>query len=311
MPGSPLVDDDADVSGRRDRVDRGGDPFDVVFGLECVGEEAIVLLIVGLRDGHSLSVIVVQCQVVERELGSPRRAGDLLHEAAVPLVAFEPAGDEFEVLLDQQVVHGPDISRIPAILSGVLLRCHPATTAPVFVSEAPVFDAIGVFAAVFATAVCQFGVSLIVTVLDPVCRLLWVPGADVGREIRLRANAFAVLEEFVTAKSVRFFGGLLGSLRPEEIPAARSVFLRTDAVFPVIIVRETAARPSQDGKFEVGEQLESVLAKSVLVGAVTVPDTAVDTASQVFGEVAVDLGRDTIDRCLRMYCYTCVSHALI
>src|ERR1035438_1091882 len=84
---------------------------------------------------------------------------------------------------------------------------------------------------------------------------------------------------------------------PGHFEAARALVARTDAVGPVVIRREVAARPAQQGDVQLLGRVEHVAAEAVGVGErrAFIEDAAFDTASQVFDEVAIDFGIDIAD----------------
>lgn len=68
-----------------------------------------------------------------------------------------------------------------------------------------------------------------------------------------------------------------------------------DAVFPVVFIGEAAAWPAEDGDIELAQGMDDILADTAGIGDGGVfpdPDAFIDTASEVFGEVAVDIGVD-------------------
>src|SRR5262249_1308536 len=74
----------------------------------------------------------------------------------------------------------------------------------------------------------------------------------------------------------------------------------TDAVPPVVLVGETAARPPQHGDVQVLERGDDVVAHAARVrdrGLLPDPDAVVNQAPEMLGEVAVDVA---VDRRLRL-----------
>ena len=98
-----------------------------------------------------------------------------------------------------------------------------------FVAEAPVGNFPGRFAAIFFTQARRRGVAREIDVLDPL--LCVVPGtcAEVGADIRFRADARNVVEKLVRAESIVFDGA------PSHFEASRTFIARPDAVAPVVI----------------------------------------------------------------------------
>ena len=91
-----------------------------------------------------------------------------------------------------------------------------------------------------------------VAVFDPLLKLFRRAGADVGREIGLDLAELAESNEFVRAEVVWF-----GFLAPAA-EASRARCARPDAVAPVILVGETAARPAHDDMPELLDVLDQL-----------------------------------------------------
>jgi hypothetical protein len=110
---------------------------------------------------------------------------------------------------------------------------------------------------------------------------------------------FAQFQELVGPESVGLFKDLLGSLRPEEVPSPRTLLTGTDTVLPVIVGGETATRPPQHRYFESSEEGNHVFAEAVFI-RMSYP--VVNTPPEVFGEVSMHFGRDSIDVRRSMNC---------
>ena len=90
----------------------------------------------------------------------------------------------------------------------------------------------------------------------------------------------------------------LGLLAPAAEPPRASA-TRPDAVAPVVLVGEAAARPAHDDVPELFDMLDERLADAVDVGDLRVgsdPDAIIDDAADVLGELAVDRRPDRADR---------------
>src|SRR5207244_6718867 len=97
------------------------------------------------------------------------------------------------------------------------------------------------------------GPGLAVAVLDPGGRLLRRPGAGVDRDRRLGVDQPAELHELVGADQVRL------GLGPEVVEAEGAALARADAVAPVVVLGEVAARPAQQAGSELPGQLQDVV----------------------------------------------------
>src|SRR5205814_9940052 len=84
-----------------------------------------------------------------------------------------------------------------------------------------------------------------------------------------------------------------------EIGAAGAFVGGADAVAPVVGIGEAAARIADDGCFDFFHVVDEVAAQTVVVGNFGFradPDAVIDDAAEVFGEMAVDVGRDGAKR---------------
>ena len=124
-----------------------------------------------------------------------------------------------------------------------------------------------------------------VAILDPGLRLVHAARAHVDADVRLGAENATVLDEFVGPEAVRLLAA------PGELDAARPLLFRSDAIGPVVAADEVAAGPAQDRHPQVAGGLQDILAEPVLVAQrrTFLIDAAVDTASQVLDEVAIDV----------------------
>ena len=88
---------------------------------------------------------------------------------------------------------------------------------------------------------------------------------------------------------------------PMAVVHFRAFLARADAVFPVILVGKTTARPAEHGDVEVFQRGHDIVADAAGVGNRRVgpdPDALVDAASEVLGEVAVDVFVDDRAGCV-------------
>ena len=87
------------------------------------------------------------------------------------------------------------------------------------------------------------------------------------------------------------------SAAPVVVDECATVFLWTDTVHPVIVVGKAASWPAHYWDVEVLECFEHVLAIAVDVRDVAVwtnPESAVDTRTEVFRELTIDLIWDDV-----------------
>ena len=133
--------------------------------------------------------------------------------------------------------------------------------APVLVPHAPVTDSKRLLRAVGAPFVRKRAAARIIAVLDPVAELLGRAAPHVAGQIRLGAETAAEPDELMSAEAVVF-----DVVSPVYVDRFRTPPLGPDPVAPVIIVGETAARPSQHGQSQLAEVVDGLFAIAVDIG---------------------------------------------
>ena len=127
-------------------------------------------------------------------------------------------------------------------------------------------------------------------VFDPLLHFLYGAAADVAADVGLGFELFAKVEKFVGAKVVVF-----GDAAPVGVDHGGAVLFWADAFHPVIFVCKAATGPAQVGDFYGFECVDDVGADATYVGDVGIfadVDTVVNTATEVFGKVTVDVPVD-------------------
>ena len=130
--------------------------------------------------------------------------------------------------------------------------------APVFVSDAPVFDLMGLRIAVGDPLLGKGTHVLQIAVLHPVAHLFGGSrtciGADVGGTIQFAAE----LDKFVGSKLVGFFHS------PSLVIGGDS--LLAYAKMPIVSRYVAAARPTDDRGLDAAQSIQHVGAEAVLIG---------------------------------------------
>jgi hypothetical protein len=216
--------------------------------------------------------------------------GGALHQRLGPLVVVpvRAAGDAGDavgpvVVFDERVV--------AAIIVGVELRGHVAAAAPALVADGDVFHLPGLVAAVGAAEVGHGRAGVGGHVFDPLHRLLHGAAADVDADVGLACRACSQRSRNSCVPK-----WLFSTTPPQCVLIIDGPFLaRADAVLPVVLVGEAAARPAQLGNVELLQRGDHVVA--VCRGCwgwanLADPDALVDAAAEVLGELAVDVAVD-------------------
>ncbi len=90
-------------------------------------------------------------------------------------------------------------------------------------------------------------------------------------------------------------GIVVGDAAPMDIDAGRTPLAGTDAVAPVTEIGEAAARPADHRHLQLLQGVDHIGAVAPDIGNLAVgpdPDTFIDAAAQMFGEMAIDLSRN-------------------
>ena len=182
------------------------------------------------------------------------------------------------------------IGLVTAVQIAVVGRAHVAAAAPVFISHAEIIDLPGLLMAVLPALLRHRGNALERHVLDPLGHLAHRAAADIAVDVGLAAQLAAELKILVRPEAV-----VLHDAAPVGVDHLLAVLLRTDAVLPVILVGEAAARPAQHRNLELLQRLNDVRPHAVHVRDVGVlPDieSLIDASAQVLGEMSVNLRVD-------------------
>ncbi len=85
---------------------------------------------------------------------------------------------------------------------------------------------------------------------------------------------------------------ILHGAAPVCIDHPFAAFARTDAVLPVVFIRKAAARPAEHRNLDFLKRFHNIVADTLCIGNRRIfahPDAFIDTASQMFSEMSVDV----------------------
>ena len=173
-------------------------------------------------------------------------------------------------------------------LAGVVVRRHVAAAIPALISQTEYGQLPGLRMAVGSALLRQRGGQRAGHVLQPVCGLLRRPGTDVDGNERRGTDLANEVHVFVRAESVR-----LGHSAPVGIQGNRA--LRTDAIAPMVVVSEAAARPTHVGHLDRSQCCDHIITDAPSVGNRRTgphPDALVYAMSQVLCELAKNVTTD-------------------
>ena len=179
------------------------------------------------------------------------------------------------------------VGLVAAVLVSVELRCHITAASPVFISDTEEVHFPGLRVSILCTKICHRGNAFKGHVLNPFRHLLYSTAAQVAVHIGFAPQLPAQLHVLVRTKAV-----VLYHAAPVGVDHLLAVFFRADPVFPVILVSKTAAGPAQDRNPDLFQGFHNVCAHAIDIrdiGILTDIHSFIDTASQVLGEVSVDL----------------------
>ena len=142
-----------------------------------------------------------------------------------------------------------------------------------------------------------------VAIFHPAVELLGGQAAQVRCQVRLAADQFAEVYEFIGAELVGIISMTGGRFRRlaliPEIRSAGALVGRAKAIAPVITVRETPSRKAHDWRLDLAHFVDQFFANSIDVGNFRVgahPHTVVHHAAQILREMAVDVRRNRPQR---------------
>ena len=159
------------------------------------------------------------------------------------------------------------------------------------VAEAPDPDVVRLLRAVLAAEVAPVAAAGVVAVLEHGEGLVEALRAEIDGEHRRGAGLPAPADELVGAD-------LVGLGRPPGVVEPhRPLVARPDAVVPVVVGDEVAARIADERELQIADELEHVAAEPVVVGGrvAGLVDAAVDGAAEMLEEGAVDPVVDVAD----------------
>ena len=176
---------------------------------------------------------------------------------------------------------------IPAVYVRVVFRPHDAAASPAFVADAPEPHAPAVLPAVGPPLPHDGRIPVRVQVFNPFAHLLSRSAADIARDIRFAPDLPAKFQEFMRAEGI-----VLRHPAPVGVHHVPALLLRSDAVPPVIFVREASARPAQHGQPDLFHRLHHVRPDPFHVrnrAFLSDEDPAVNAVPQVLREMPVNI----------------------
>ena len=189
--------------------------------------------------------------------------------------------------------------RIARVDVGRVIGPHLAAAAPGLVADAKERHAPRLVAPVALALLYQRRFRLVGGhVFDPLRHIARRHRSDIARDIGVRADQFGKVEKLVRAELVG-----VDRVRPVHRHAGRSLRARPDPVAPVVDLAETAAGPADHGDMDMAQRLDHVatIAADVRDHALLAdPDAFVDAASEMLGELAVDVPGDDRTGCVEV-----------
>ena len=282
VPGSPLVEEKAHGVLRVNLIHDVDMLLEHFLDLDGLGEDVVVILVAEVQ-GRTLAVPVDYGIVVEGE-SCHTLAGELLHQHLGPVVVI--VGSAARDLVEAVAAEVAKIGAIAPEKVGIVFRSHVSAAAPGLVAYAEVLHVPRLLTAVRAAQVSHRALGVGGHILNPVGHLLHAAAAHVAADIRLNVKHFAEVEELVGTEAV-----VLERAAPVVVGDISPSFLRAYAVHPVVVIGEASARPAHYRHFQGLERIEDILAVAFHIrhaGILAYPQTSVNAASEVFGELTID-----------------------
>ena len=238
--------------------------------------------------------------------------GEFLKEAACPGVIGDigSGSDERERRPEARNPFGKAAKFHRVFISGKV-----SATAPAFIADAPVANVERVLVSALRPQVRHGGGSRRrITVFKPLVEIEGSQSSEVGREIRLGPDQLTKPRELVGAEFIGLV--LLRAVRgfaqirriSPEVSAPGSLVPRSDTIAPVVAIGKTTARPANYRgvqKFQAIDERFADAADVRNLRFLSDPDAVVDTAAQMFREMAVNVRRNGSDGLLGEYFDSC------
>jgi hypothetical protein len=153
-----------------------------------------------------------------------------------------------------------DKCRVLAIQVGVIFGPHVPAATPRFIPDSKERNFPGFISSVLASQIGECRVRVGSHVFDPLHLFLRGATADVAVDVRVSAEHFAQVEEFVRAEGVVVYA------TPTRIWPARAFVAWSNAIAPMIFIGETTARPAQNRHAHFLQCGDDVVAEATGVG---------------------------------------------
>src|SRR5581483_2161142 len=124
-------------------------------------------------------------------------------------------------------------------------------------------------------------------ILQPLGHLAGRAGAEIAVDIGVGADGFREFQKLMGTEGVG-----IGYAAPVGIEGRRPGCTWTDPIAPVILVRETTARPADVRNVKLTEGGDHIITKTMGIGdwrVLSDPDTLVDSMTQVLGKLTVNV----------------------
>ena len=210
------------------------------------------------------------------------------HRRPIRVPAVRAAGD----LEDAVAPVVPHIGRVTLVVVRVKVRRHLPAAAPVLVAHAPILHPPRLRAPVLPPQIRHRADAIERHIFHPLRQLLHRAAPHVAADVRLAAQLLAQVQKLVRAEVI-----ILRHPAPMRVHHGGSLARLADAVPPMVLIRETPARPAQHGDLRLLQRLHRVLADAAHVLDLAVrlhPIALVDAPAQMLGEMPVNVPVDRL-----------------
>ena len=201
-----------------------------------------------------------------------------LHNAFRPLIIINVrSACDLEDLLILIVI--TNVCLISAIEISIIFRCHISTAAPVLITDSEIVNGPSFLMPVFLSLICHRRNALKGHILYPLRHLLHRSASDISINICLTAKLTAKFKKLMRTEAV-----VLYDSAPVRVDHFLSVFLRTDAILPMILVCKASARPAQHRNFHFFQRFHNIISHTVCIwniGVFSHIKSFINTASQM------------------------------
>ena len=246
-----------------------------------LGNRPIILILIEVCSTSLRAIPSVAGVVVKRK--TIHAVTNLLHCHFRPVVVV--VARTRSNLVKTVAIEFTAISAIATIKVGIVFDTHIATATPAFVTNTDILHLPRFFASILLTKFRHWAI-LGCHVFHPLSRFLRTTATHIHADVWFTAQHFAEVQELVCTERIVFH-----RTTPVIIHHARTIFLWTNPIHPVVFISEAATRPTHHRNLDVLQSLKHII--TIAIGVWnrrlrTDPKSTIDTSTKVLSKLAID-----------------------